>query len=276
MPKVVQIQYSSDSDGSAAMRLHNSFTTAGIDSEVISLQTDTPVLRGVHYLNKKLRLLAWFDGIVQKFFLKKRIEEKTAFSFTLFSSSIHNHMAVRNADVIYIHTVYNSFLKIHDLRKLAALNKPVYFVMHNMWNITGGCNYSFKCSSYKINCSKCPLANTILEEKIVSRAFRKKIQLYKSYTNIGFITPGKWLFNCTQEAALTVGMPVNYIPNVINTGIFKKTDKNTAKAVLNISTAKYVVAFGATNVSALTNGWSYMAASIKQLCSRFLPAESES
>lgn len=50
----------------------------------------------------------------------------------------------------------------------------------------------------------------------------------------------------------------HYIPNILDSSLFKPTDKNVAKQMLNIDPDENVIAFGAISVNSPYKGWVYL------------------
>lgn len=265
MVKVVQIQYSTESGARSALRLQNAFMQDGIDSSIISLQLGVTKLPGITYLGQKQKIISRIDVRVQTFLLKKMHKEFGLFSYPVLGSDISHFEEVQDADIIYIHWALNGFLNFKSLEKLAALNKPVVIVMHDMWNISGGCHYSFTCEKYKTGCSNCQMFIANKSDDLAFAGFKKKLNLYNKFSNLYFISPSKWLYNSAKEALLTKNKPVFYIPNVLDNKLFKPFDKSIAKNILNINSAQTVIAFGAVSVNSPYKGWPYLQKALELL-----------
>jgi glycosyltransferase involved in cell wall biosynthesis len=141
---------------------------------------------------------------------------------------------------------------------LARLNKPVIVVMHDMWNITGGCHYSFTCDKYKTSCSNCQVFPGNKENDLSAAGFAKKLRLYSTFRNLYFVSPSKWLYDCATQAALTKDKPLRYIPNIIDHTLFKPFDKKMARQMLNIDPEQRVISFGAVSVNSPYKGWPFL------------------
>jgi glycosyltransferase involved in cell wall biosynthesis len=265
MLKVVHIQYSTQSAGGAALRLQKAFINAGIQSQIVSLQKDSPAVENVIYLGKKQRAIARINCRIQAWLNKKTPSQFGLFSHSLISNNIIKNEAVLQADVIYIHWVLNGFLSLKNLKQLAGLNKPVIFFMHDMWTISGGCHYSFECENYETDCKNCQMFEGKPKHSPASKDYNKKMKLYNSFANFYFVSPSRWLFNCSQQSLLTKSKPLFYIPNVLDTGVFKHYDKSTARKLLNLAESEIIIAFGAVSVTSPYKGWAYLAEALKLL-----------
>lgn len=265
MEKVVQIQLSVESGARSAIRLQNAFIKIGVQSKIISLYTGAQGIPNIKYLGKKSRLIARIDAKFQSFLLRKRNKIFGLFSYPLLGTDISELQEVKEADFIYIHWALNGFLNFNSIEKIARLNKPVIVVMHDMWNISGGCHYSFTCEKFKTGCYSCQVFPEAKQNDLSAKEFRKKIKLYSRHNNLFFVSPSKWLYGLAKEAVLTKAKPVYYIPNVLDNTLFKPFDKKVAKKIFNIGETETVIAFGAVSVSSPYKGWEYLSQALQLL-----------
>jgi glycosyltransferase involved in cell wall biosynthesis len=265
MTKVVQIQFSPESGARSAQRLQQAFVKANVHSSIVSLQPGAANISNVKYLGKKQRYTSRIDAKIQSYLLKKNHKEFGLFSYPVLGSDISQLAEIQEADVIYIHWALYGFLNYNSLEKIAKLNKPVIIVMHDMWNITGGCHYSFTCDKYKTGCGNCQMIPGNKENDLSLKGVKKKMKLYDKYNNFYFVSPSMWLYNCAKEALLTKSNPIFYIPNVLDNTLFKPFDKATAKQILNIGITETVIAFGAVSVNSPYKGWPYLQKALELL-----------
>lgn len=256
--KVVHLQYHSNSAGKQALRLHYAFMENEIESGVLSLYSDTADTTKIKTLGKKERLISNIDNKLQNYITRKANKQLGLFSYPILGTNISIHPLVAEADVIYVHWILFGFLNISSLRKLAKLNKPIVFFMHDMWTITGGCHYSFDCEKYTTGCGSCPILNSNNPSDLSSSEFHKKMTFFRQFDNLFFVAPSKWLYNCAKQSKLTRDKPVFLIPNLVDNSIFKPFDKRTAKTILNLPEEDIVIAFGAVSVDSPYKGWSYL------------------
>jgi glycosyltransferase involved in cell wall biosynthesis len=265
MTKVVQIQFSPESGARSAQRLQQAFVKSNVQSSIVSLQPGAANISNVKYLGKKQRYTSRIDAKIQAYILKKNNKEFGLFSYPVLGSDVSQLTEIQEADIIYIHWALYGFLNYNSLEKIAKLNKPVIVVMHDMWNITGGCHYSFTCDKYKTGCGNCQMIPGNKENDLSITGVKKKMDLYSKYNNFYFVSPSIWLYNCAKEALLTKNKPIFYIPNVLDNTLFKPFDKPTAKQILNIGTTETVIAFGAVSVNSPYKGWPYLQQALELL-----------
>jgi glycosyltransferase involved in cell wall biosynthesis len=264
MTKIVHIQYSTESAGGAALRLQRAFVKADIQSDIVSLQMDSPPVDQIKYLNRKSKTIAWLDTKLQSFLTKKVDRKFGLYSYPFIGTNITSIKELKNADIIYLHWVLNGFLSMGSLSELASLNKPVVIFMHDMWSMSGGCHYSFDCENFKTDCHNCQMFPDSVKG-LPAKEFQKKQDLYKTVNNFYFISPSKWLYNCAKQSFLLKDKPVFYIPNLLDDTIFKPCDKKIAKKILNIDENETIIAFGAVSISSPYKGWTYLQQSLTLL-----------
>ncbi len=258
MIKIVQIQHSTSSAGSAAIRLQKAFLRANIDSKIVSLIPDIFDDEGIVRVSKWSRLKALLDTTIHSYLTRKSVKQFGSFTYPVLGSDLSRMKEVRNADFIYIHWALLGFLNLESIAQLARLNKPVIIFMHDMWTITGGCHHSFTCEKYKTECHSCPVFSEKKKKDLSYFEFRKKLKLYSKFSNLFFVSPSKWLFECAQQSALTKGKPIFHIPNILDTKVFKPFDKKAARQILNLPADETLIVFGAVYINSPYKGWSYL------------------
>jgi glycosyltransferase involved in cell wall biosynthesis len=261
--KVLHIS-SSDKKGGAAIaayRLHKAMCQSGIESSYLVLdrtinddETIFTVPQFVFYIKRLINKL--FEHIT----VKNMKHHIGGFSSFIYGINIIKYKEVINADIIYLHWVCDSFINYHILEKILRLGKPVFWFMHDMFPITGGCHHSFDCNFYYDGCYNCQYSKSHFS--IASWQYKKKQKIYKQYDNLFFISPSKWLCHCAQNGKATKNKHIYYIPNLIDPLRFKPLGipgRNIARQLFLVNNNVKVIGFGAD--TALTNpykGWSYL------------------
>jgi glycosyltransferase involved in cell wall biosynthesis len=246
------------SAGRAGVRLHNAFLDEHYDSTVLSLYYDVNDTEEMFHLRLKSTIFAWIDNKMQSYLTRNNYKQYGQYSYPILGNDVSKMDQIKNADIIYIHWILRGFMNLSNIEKLAKLGKPVIFFMHDMWAITGGCHHSFTCEKYKKACYDCQMfpENTLIDWP--SLEFRKKLKFYSKYSNLYFLSPSKWLYNCARISFLTKDKPLYYIPNIISSKLFKPIDKNAARHILNINPDETVISFGAASVESPYKGWTYL------------------
>ena len=62
------------------------------------------------------------------------------------------HPWVKDADAIFLGWVNQWMLSLKGIRRIAMMGKPVVWIMHDMWNMTGICHHAGGCTGYLKEC----------------------------------------------------------------------------------------------------------------------------
>lgn len=191
-----------------------------------------------------------------------------AWSCNIFGYDISKEQPIIEADIIILHWINGYTLSIKSLEKILKLGKPVYWFMHDMWPITGGCHHSLDCSKYKIHCEACPMTRngdgSLIKTDLSWKQFEEKRQRLTPYENLMFLTPSQWLADKVKESPLFNMNSVNVIRNVLNTNQFKPVDKKFARQRLGLPLDKKLLLFGADNINSPYKGWNLLRLALKE------------
>ena len=234
----------------AASRHNEAMRMAGVSSDMLTLED---LLKGRPLRKLIYSIERWFrfkvNGLYGVF---------GSFGFMWSGFRADRHPKVKAADLIYIHWVDDGLLSVGTLELILKLGKPVYWFMHDMLPVTGGCHYSMECDKYRTVCKDCPLVKRGFLPDIVACSFNNKLTHWGKYSNLSFIAPSKWLADCALHSTIGKGHSVGVCPNLIDTDKFKSGDKAAAKAFYFGEDSRKVVLFGAEAVANPYKGWEYM------------------
>jgi len=140
------------------------------------------------------------------------------------------HSLVKNADAIFLGWANQGMLSLNGVRKLCGLNKPIIWIMHDMWNMTGICHHAGECTGFHHECGDCPLLGSKANNDDLSHLIWLKKESTYSCDNLKFVAVSKWLAGKAFESTLMRNHVVRVIPNVF--------DIETEQAEEEISKAK--------------------------------------
>ncbi|MDE6547725.1 MAG: glycosyltransferase [Muribaculaceae bacterium] len=160
---------------------------------------------------------------IQYSFLKERLgvyvrngfKKSTLFKIDTASEGLPlwSHPWVKDADAIFLGWVNQGMLSFKGLRKIIALNKPVVWIMHDMWNMTGICHHAEGCTGYLKECGDCPLLGKNAHHNDISHhIWEVKKKLYAP-GRIRFVAVSTWLANKAEVSGLMNDLVVKVIPN---------------------------------------------------------------
>jgi glycosyltransferase involved in cell wall biosynthesis len=195
-------------------------------------------------------------------------ENRTPLSNTLFSlpypgTDLSQLQSIVAADVINLHWVAD-FQSPITIKRLAALEKPMIWTLHDMWAFTGGCHYSAGCRGYQLSCNACPqlmddpfdLAAVLLKDKL--ECFSK--------ANLTIVAPSRWLSDCARQSQLFKRYRVEVIPYSLETeSLFTPLEKPIAKQILGIPAETITLLFGAGTATEARKGFAELVQTI-QVC----------
>ena len=142
----VTITDGADGAGIAALRLHKCLREAGVESQML-VKFKRSDDDHVHEINK----FPLLDYICNAFTYWVSFRHW----FTMNAIFIRRHRLFRAADIIHVHNIqYESFFS----PLFFPTGRSIAWTLHDMWAITGNCNYTFNlCEKYVNGCGKCPL-----------------------------------------------------------------------------------------------------------------------
>jgi len=138
------------------------------------------------------------------------------------------HALVKNADAIFLGWVNQGMLSLKGVRKLCNLKKPVVWIMHDMWNMTGICHHAGECTGFHHECGDCPLMGAKANKGDLSHSVWLEKKSTYSYANLKFVAVSKWLAGKALESDLMKGLIVKSIPNAFD--IDTEPEEEIAKA----------------------------------------------
>ena len=212
--KVVIVNHSDMQGGAAivSLRLVHALQEAGVDARmlVIDRQSDDTLVgvMGSKWRNK-WNFLAERLGV----FLRNGMRRDTLFKIDTGSHGINiaSHPWVKDADVVCLNWINQGTMSLKSVKQLAQAGKPIVWTMHDMWNCTGVCHYSFECERYKEQCHSCPLLETNGND-LSTTIQAKKRRLYEQVP-IHFVAVSHWLAECCKQSTSMATSDVRVIYN---------------------------------------------------------------
>ena len=266
--KVVHISTYCDGGGAAqaAVRLNQAFNQNGIDSHLLVLVPSKVSMPNVEVIPQKSGTESFLYHVNNKrgSLLRKVSKPWGDFDILLSGFSVKDHPSVKEADVIYVQTVYKT-LNYKGIRELLDLGKPVIWYMHDMFPITGGCHYSFSCEEYQRKCHRCQFTQTVCGRGVASWQIWKKRKSWSHYHNFFGMSPSNWLTDCARKSSLFKNKECFVIPNSLDTNTFRPLDKINAKKALGLDLNKRTVLFSADVVNSPYKGFVYLKKALSRL-----------
>lgn len=156
-----------------------------------------------------------------------------------FGYALHRHPLVKEADIIILHWV-NSFVSYSGVERLLKLDKPVIWVMHDMWLFTGGCHYDRECGQYREACRDCPLMKHRRNLTYRLQIRKKKMLSQGKFAAVGC---SRWITECAKKSLILKDKQCVCIPNPVDTDIYNRKNREET------SRKKKTILFGAMSVT---------------------------
>lgn len=253
--KVVLINRSDTVGGAAVVtvRLMHALRHAGVDARMLVVDrrgTDANVaLAG----NKLKRAAAFYTerlGILAR----NGFRRDTLFQIDTADCGIDlaGHPWVREADVVALNWINQGMLSGKGIKRISALEKPIVWTMHDMWNCTGICHHAYECPHYRRDCHNCRLLGGTGND-LSTRCQNAKRKLYASVP-IHFVAVSHWLEGCCRASSLMADAQISVIPNAFPSADFKWQRLHDPD-VANVADDTAVVVMGAARLDDPVKGF---------------------
>jgi glycosyltransferase involved in cell wall biosynthesis len=197
-------------------------------------------------------LVSWLKFIAERlFFLRFEKDKSIRFLFNpgVFGSDISKHPLIQKADIVHLHWVNFGFLSVDDIASLTALNKPIFWTLHDMWAFTGGCHHSGSCENFQQSCGNCKFIKNPNPNDFSHRMWEAKQEGFTS-KNLYIITCSDWLGIRAKQSSILGDHDIQTIPNAIDTDFFSPTANS-----LGLDPSKKYILFVAMRVNAPAKGF---------------------
>lgn len=175
---------------------------------------------------------------------------------------LEKHPLVEEADIIHLHSVTH-FLSPNSIARLAALNKPIVWTLHDMRPFTGGCHFTAGCEKFSSNCSGCPQLGWD-PYFITAAQLSDQLQAIPS-KKIHPVAPTQWLAKRAQESAMFHETHIDVIPYGLDPSQFPFRWKPQAKNHLGLEPGTLHLLFVANRLGEQRKGFDHLARAI-QIC----------
>ncbi|MEE6210329.1 glycosyltransferase family 4 protein [Salarchaeum sp. III] len=254
----------SDKKGGAAIaayRLHRGLRDLGIDSQMLVQHkvTDDDTVHGPAGLTGKAitGIRGGLDSIPTYRYSDR---ESRPFSPAWLPDNVPKKISKYDPDIVHLHWINNGFMQIESISEIST---PIIWTLHDMWAFTGGCHYDANCRKYQRECGSCPQLSSRTEDDLSRSQWERKRKTY-SNLDIPVVTPSNWLRDRVSESKLMGDMPVEVIPNGIDTKQYRPRERTIGVDRFNLDSKKKYILFGAS-YETKRKGGDLFAEAVKQL-----------
>jgi len=154
---------------------------------------------------------------------------------------------MKNPLVVHLHWI-PGVLTLREILENFDKEALVVLTLHDMWPFTGGCHHSFSCTKFQQTCVQCPQARSFFSNKVV-RAQREKEMFFGNQKRIQIVAPSRWMKDTATKSSVFRGMEITYIPNPVDTEVFKPKFNSNSRQKFGILDTAYVIGCCATNLN---------------------------
>lgn len=186
------------------------------------------------------------------------------FSPSNFGRSISNLPEIKDAEIIHLHWVNHGFLSLRGIHGLAETGKKIVWTLHDMNTFTGGCHHSGLCDNYMKECGNCFFLKIPFKNDLSHRVYQRKLGLFNR-DRFCFIAVSNWMAEKARKSSLIGNCRIEVIPNPLDTEIFKPAEKNNIRRELGLPNDKFLILFGAANVTDKRKGFVYLMQALEEI-----------
>lgn len=166
-------------------------------------------------------------------------------------------------DFVHLHWVCEGFF---PPRMLAQLEIPIIWTLHDLWPVTGGCHYPGNCDGFMYRCGLCPILGSSRSCDLSRWNWWRKERAWRRL-QLTVVAPSNWIAARARASALFSSVPIEVIPNGIDTELFKPHDRRFCRELLGLRTERPLVLFGsAGGVGDRRKGFDLLVQAIIELC----------
>lgn len=237
--------------------LHKALLREGIDSVLLNDTCSAEKQKEILTNNKNIFFIQ--DNNLKKILYKIFINvekllkfiflpsPRETFTIGLLGFDITKVKEYKKADIVHIHWLSQGFI---NLKSLSKIKKPVVWTMRDMWAFTGGPHYTMDFESY--------------EKSFFSKILKNfKQKIYKQ--NFNFISVSKWLKKLAVKSDVLKNFKINHINNNVDLDDLEFINKYEAKKILNITSGKQIILYGAQNPQSKRKGWEIFLNALKKI-----------
>jgi glycosyltransferase involved in cell wall biosynthesis len=247
----------------SAHRLFQQLNRIGVDCRMLVQykQSDDPkILAPEGWLEKKFAALRpYMDALP---LLSYRTRLSPPWSLAWLPKNIAAEVAGYSPDVIHLHGTGHGFLPISTIKRFST---PLVWTLHDSWAFTGGCHLPGGCIRYLRDCGRCPQLNMRHENDLSRWVWRRKSYCWPQL-NVSFVAPSRWIAGCAYASSLLASLPIEVIPNGIDTSRFTPGNRTCARAALGLPQEGSIMLYGASSFTSDKNkGFVYLQSALSSV-----------
>lgn len=258
-----------DGEGGAfksAYRLHESLRAAGHDSRMLVLckTTNDPQITAM-FRPKLGGKIAWRLLSIANQHQIKKYHKMPLYGWTGSNISIGALRVIKRIqpDIVHLHL----FDGVLAYREIARLPYPLFWTLHDMSAITGGCAFTTDCTRFTGQCGQCPDLGSTDADDFSAFGWQQKHTAWQ-HPHLTAITPSKWLQQKVQASSMAAQRTVIQVPYGIPLSVFTPAQRPAARARWEFTPEKFYLLAGAISINDPRKGFPFVIKAAQWLAQR--------
>lgn len=223
--------------GKSAFRIHKGLVSKGITSNIYCKYK---VSKDTHVITISNWFINYIDYVIYK--LQSIFSLNDLFYFSTFLLKFNKKY--KNSRIIQLYNLHGNYFGLLFLPFISR-NKIVVLRLSDMWTITGHCGYSFDCDRWINGCGSCPRLSEYpgIDRDTTRILWKIKYNTFRKIKNLHIVAPSRWIKTLSENSKFFSHAQFHYIPNGIDTNIFKPLNKSESRIKLGLPLDKKIIMF---------------------------------
>jgi glycosyltransferase involved in cell wall biosynthesis len=146
----------------------------------------------------------------------------------------------------------------------------IFWTLHDLNAMTGGCHYDLGCGRYLSQCGNCPQLGSADSGDLSHAIWERKQRLFAKLSpdRLTFVTPSRWLSDEVRHSPILDRFPVHVIPNGVDIEAFAPRNRANVRDLLEIPQDARVLLFLAEEVGNKRKGFRVLLEALAQCAGR--------
>jgi glycosyltransferase involved in cell wall biosynthesis len=164
---------------------------------------------------------------------------------------------IPSCDIINLHWVAG-FIDYRLFFRRVPRTTPVVWTCHDMNPFTGGCHYDEDCGRFTSECGRCPQLGSENQSDLSRHIWQRKEDAFSLIPpgRLRLVSPSRWLAGEARRSRLAAHLPIDVIPNGVDSRVFRPQDRLLARDVFGIPKSASVILFAAHRLADRRKGFS--------------------
>lgn len=249
---VVLLNHSDTLGGASVVtfRLMQALQQAGINANMLVLSKSSNSENVIQVSSRHSRNVAFLMERLN-IFLRNGFSKSNLFKVSTASHgvSVVSHPLIAEADVIVINWINQGMLSLDEIEKITKSDKPVVWIMHDMWCFTGICHHALECENYTQQCGNCQfIRGGKCKNDLSHTTWLRKRAIFDN-SNIHFVAVSNWLADKARQSKLLSNADISVIHHAFPVEFFKTTPSTEILAQLwNLPHNRSLIVMGAARL----------------------------